>query len=66
MSDKTTSTPESRGQLAYAAYGRSVDWKAVGGNIMPNWSNLDAERQAGWIAAADAIWSLATDGRIAL
>jgi hypothetical protein len=66
MPNGPRSTPEERGQVAYLAYGRSVDWKANDGDTMPNWTNLRADRQAGWVAAADAIWQLATDGRITL
>jgi hypothetical protein len=66
MSTSTTTTPESRGQIAYTAYGRSVGFKAHDGNDMPNFGNLPKDRQNAWIAAADIIWSLATTGKATL
>lgn len=59
---ETTSTPESRGQLAYTAYCRSVNFKAVNGEELPMFFDLDEERRRAWMAAADVIWQIATTG----
>jgi len=59
----TTTTPESRARIAYTAYGRKVHFKAVNGEIMPMFGALPDERKEAWIAAANAVWDLATTGR---
>lgn len=58
----TTTTPESRAQIAYSAYGRKVDFKNYQGNPMPMFHELPPNIRDAWIAAADVIWSLATTG----
>ncbi len=58
----TTTTPESRGRIAYTAYGRDTNFKNFMGQPMPEWDALpDAIRNA-WIKAANVIWDLATTG----
>lgn len=59
----TTTTPDSRGQLAYTAYGRSRNWTAVDGSEMPLWAEIHPDIRAAWVAAAGVIWDLATTGR---
>lgn len=58
----TTSTPESRGQIAYTAYGKSVDFTAFNGEPMPMWHELDDRRRQAWINSARVVWDLATTG----
>jgi hypothetical protein len=58
----TTSTPESRGQLAYTAYGKSVGFKTHDGKDLPMFHELGDPQRQGFIAAADVIWQLATTG----
>lgn len=59
----TTTTPQSRARLAYAAYGHKVKFKNHLGNPMPMFDDLPEEIQEAWTAAAGVIWSLATIGR---
>lgn len=59
----TTSTPESRGRIAYTAYGKRTDFKNYLGKPLPPWDELPRNIQKSWIAAAGAIWELATTGR---
>jgi hypothetical protein len=66
MPNSTTTTPETRAQIAYTAYGKAVGFKAHDGNDMPMFASLPPKRQAAWAAAADVIWSLATTGRATL
>ena len=62
----TTTTPESRGRLAYTAYGRAVNFKAFDGTDLKPWDELPAPILQAWIHAANAIWDLATTGRAEL
>lgn len=66
MPADTTTTPESRARLAYVAYGKAVDSRKNDGQQMPAFDNLGPAQRAGWIAATDLIWSLATTGRATL
>lgn len=59
----TTTTPDSRGRLAYTAYGKAVNFTTHDGQPMPMWDELAAQTRAGWVAAAQLIWELATTGR---
>lgn len=59
----TTTTRESRGVIAYSAYGKSVGFRAVNGEEMPMFADLPADRQEAWIVSANTIWDLATTGR---
>jgi hypothetical protein len=56
-------TSEHHAKLAYAAYGRVTDHKNVQGGAMPEWHELPPLNQQAWIAAAGAIWDLATHSR---
>lgn len=62
----TTTTPESRGQLAYTAYGKKVDFKTHDGGTLPMWRELGETQREGWMAGAGLIWELATTGRATL
>ena len=59
----TTTTPESRGRIAYTAYGRKVNFKNYRGEPMPSFDDLPEETRQAWIAAAGVVWGLATTGR---
>ena len=59
----TTTTPESRARIAYTAYGRQVGFKNFMGDPMPLFAELPENTRQAWIAAAGAIWDLATTGR---
>lgn len=41
------------GQIAYTAYGDTVDWKNFQGNPMPSWEQLPDIIQRAWEAAAE-------------
>lgn len=58
----TTTTPESRAQIAYTAYGRKVAFRAVGGGVMPMFGELPPAVRDGWITAAGAVWDPARRG----
>jgi hypothetical protein len=60
----TTTTPESRGRLAYTAFCRG----AAGGRpvVAPLFDELPLNEREGWIKAAGLIWDLATTGRATL
>jgi hypothetical protein len=59
---RSSTTPESRGQIAYTAYCRKVDFKAHNGDDLPRWANLPAAVREAWIHAAGVIWELGTTG----
>lgn len=59
----TTTTPESRARIAYAAYGHATQFKNFLGDPMPEFDELRPAQRDAWIAAAGVIWSLATTGR---
>lgn len=63
---KTTTTPESRGQLAYTAYCKALLFKSAEGEDLPPFYECPPEVQQGWISAANLIWDLATTGKAAL
>jgi len=57
----TTTTPESRGRIAYTAFCRGA---AAGRPIVaPLFDELPPSEREGWIKAANAIWDIATTGR---
>lgn len=58
----TTTTPESRGRIAYTAYGRITDFKNFRGEPMPAFDDLPPKIREAWISAAGTIWDLATTG----
>lgn len=62
----TTTTPESRAVIAYAAYCRAVNFTAYNGEPLPSFSEMPEDRQRAWIKAAGIVWDLATAGRAAL
>lgn len=62
----TTTTPESRGRLAYTAYCKRRNFKAVDGSDLPIFDDLQPGTREAWIAAAGLIWDLATTGRATL
>lgn len=59
----TTTTPRSRGQIAYTAYGRKVEFKNFQGDPMPLFDQLPDNIREAWIASAQVIWDLATTGK---
>lgn len=59
----TTTTPESRGQIAYTAYGRVTGFKNFQGNEMPTWNELPENIREAWIKSANTIWDLAITGK---
>lgn len=48
-------TPEELAKIAYAAYGRTTDYKNYQGNPMPEWSDLTDKIREAWISASDAV-----------
>lgn len=62
----TTTTRESRGQLAYTAYCKTVRFKSINGEDLPMFHEMPADRQEAWIVAANLIWDIATTGRATL
>lgn len=62
LAGMTTTTPESRGQLAYTAYCKTVGFTAYNGETLKTWIEVPEDRRAGWVAAAGLIWDLATTG----
>lgn len=62
----TTTTPVSRGRIAYVAYGVQRNFRAHNGEPLPEWAALPDEIKRAWIAAAGAIWDLATTGRTSI
>lgn len=59
----TTTTPESRGRIAYTAYGRAVGFQDPDGDPLPLFDALTTDQKDGWINAAQIIWDLASTGR---
>lgn len=59
----TTTTSESRGRIAYTAYGRKTFFKDASGNDLPSFDDLPDDQREGWIFAANTIWDLAKTGR---
>ncbi|MET4925456.1 hypothetical protein P3L51_24405 [Streptomyces sp. PSRA5] len=47
-------------QVAYAAYGESVDHRNLLGHPMPEWAELTEPIRAAWTAAAAAVARAAT------
>jgi hypothetical protein len=62
----TTTTPETRGRIAYTAYGRITGFKNFQGDEMPTFDNLPPQIKRAWITAANVIWDLATKGNATL
>lgn len=62
----TTTTRESRGQLAYTAYCRTVGFKSIHGEALPMFHEMAEERREAWIVAANLIWDIATTGHATL
>jgi hypothetical protein len=62
----TTTTPESRAQMAYTAYGLRVQFRNHQGDFMPVFDDLPEQIQQAWIAAAQVIWDIATTGHATL
>ena len=59
----TTTTPESRGEIAYLAYCRAVSFTAHNGEPLPAFDGLGKPQRDAWIMSARAIWELATTGK---
>ena len=59
----TTTTRESRGRIAYIAYGRVTNFKNFQGNPMPEFDALPENIREAWIVSANVIWDLATTGK---
>jgi hypothetical protein len=47
-------------ELAYAAYGTSVNWTTVQGDPMPRWEDLPERLHVAWEAASVAAHAAAT------
>ena len=62
----TTTTPESRARIAYAAYGRTTGFKNFQGNPMPVFDDLPENIREAWTNAARVIWELGTTGHTEL
>jgi hypothetical protein len=56
----TTTTPVSRGRSAYIAYGMQRNFRTYDDRPMPEWNALPDEIQRAWIAAAGAVWDIAS------
>jgi len=59
----TTTTPESRGRIAYIAYCRSVGFRAINSDDLPPFDDIPEKIRNAWIKSANVIWDLATTGR---
>lgn len=59
----TTTTPESRGRIAYTAYGRKVGFKTYDGRNLPAFDELEDPQRDAWVFSANVIWDLATTGK---
>ena len=57
----TTTTPESRAQIAYTAYGRKVGFRSFTGAPLPMFGELPPGVRGGWMAAAASVWDPARD-----
>lgn len=59
----TTTTPESRGRIAYIAYLRGRYAEDLPGlQATPLFDELPTPERAGWIKAANTIWDIRTTG----
>jgi len=61
----TTTTPESRGRIAYTAYLRKVHNGPIPLSV-PTFDGLPAIERDGWMNAARVLWEIATTGRTEL
>jgi hypothetical protein len=59
----TTTTPESRGRIAYTAYCRRVNFTAHNGEPLPGFDDLGEPQRDAWIYSANVLWDLATTGK---
>ena len=57
----TTTTPQSRAQLAYAAYTRILMQNGL--PTPPPFDELSSAEHEAWMNAARVLWELATTGR---
>jgi hypothetical protein len=55
-------TPESRGRIAYVAYGTIMHFRDMQDRTLPPFDELLPREQAAWIQAATVIWEFATTG----
>lgn len=62
----TTTTPESRGRLAYTAYCKPVEFTSINGEQLPAFDDMPEKRRNAWINSARVIWELATTGKAEL
>jgi hypothetical protein len=62
----TTTTAENRAQLAYTAYGKSLNFTDKQGEEMPTFIELSEPERVAWRVAADAIWELAKTGKLTI
>jgi hypothetical protein len=62
----TTTTPESRARIAYAAYVRAHALAGLNTMQTPLFDDLPAVERAGWLNASRVLWELATTGRTEL
>lgn len=62
----TTTTPESRGQIAYSAYTRSLMQAEPSRTPPPLFPELPEDEHDGWLNAARVLWELATTGKTSM
>ena len=62
----TTTTPESRGRIAYTAYCRKVNFRAIDGSDLPAFDDVPEPQREAWVFAANVLWDLATTGHATL
>jgi hypothetical protein len=63
----TTTTPESRGRIAYVAFLRGQHAQHLDRlRQTPTFEELTEHERAGWIKSANTIWDLAKTGRATL
>jgi hypothetical protein len=62
----TTTTPESRGRIAYTVYCSKVEFRSVNGDILPAFDDLPTNVRDAWISSANVLWDLATTGHATL
>lgn len=53
---------EDLAKVAYEAYAESREWRAVNGDRLPAYENLDINVRAAWDAAAQAVAEVLSNG----
>jgi hypothetical protein len=62
----TSTTPESRGRIAYTGYLRSIHNRGPIPETVPSFDDLPEAERLAWVNSARVIWEIATTGRSSL